>query len=105
MVRLLTIGFLFSAVWALHATMPQKNIFYIPAATGDIKVRPTVPESASMKVLSLEEAVARHEEKHGPIRYEAVDYNYDESDCLLSSCALEVELMMAKYRIRKLLRG
>lgn len=27
------------------------------------------------------------------------------SDCLLGSCALEVELMIAKYRVINLLRG
>ena len=60
--------------------------------------------NANHKVLTLEEAVARYEERHGPIRSEPDDYDYDESDCLLGSCALESELFMVKWKVKSILR-
>ena len=104
-IPLICVAMLFASIIALQTTAPQNHIVYLPAADGVMKVKPIDAANANHKVLSLEEAIVRYEEKHGPIKNEEADYDYDESDCLLGNCALDVELMMAKYKLRKLLRG
>tara|TARA_Y100000589_G_C26856479_1_gene508128 strand:+ start:97 stop:405 length:309 start_codon:yes stop_codon:yes gene_type:complete len=88
----------------LQTTAPQNHIIYLAAPDGVTRVKPVDASTANQKVLTLEEAVARYEEKHGPIRVEPDDYNYDESDCLLGSCALESELFMVKWKVKSILR-
>ena len=39
-VRLLTVTLIMVSVWALHPTMLQQNIMFIPASTDEIKIRP-----------------------------------------------------------------
>ena len=104
-IPLICLAMLFASIIALQTTAPQNHIVYIPAADGLAKFKPEDIANANHRVLSLAEAVARYEENHGPIRNDPADYEYDESDCLLGSCALEVEWMTAKYKMRKLLTG
>ena len=104
-IPLICMAMLIATVITLQTTAPQNHIIYLTAPEGVTRVKPVDEATANHKVLTLEEAVARYEEKHYPIRSEPDDYDYDESDCLLGSCALDVELMMAKYKLRKLLRG
>ena len=104
-IPLICMAMLIATVITLQTTAPQNHIIYLAAPDGVTRVKPVDVANANQKVLTLEEAVARYEEKHEPIRTEPDDYNYDESDCLLGSCALEVELMIAKYRVINLFRG
>ena len=104
-IPLICMAMLIASVITLQTTAPQNHIIYLAAPDGVTRVKPVDVATANQKVLTLEEAVARYEEKHGPIRTEPDDNDYDESDCLLGSCALEVELMIAKYRVIKLLKG
>ena len=104
-IPIICVAMLYGSIIALQTTAPQNHIVYLPAADGVMKVKPIDAANANHKVLSLEEAIVRHEEKHGPIKNDAADYDYDESDCLLGSCALDVELMTVKYKMRKLLKG
>jgi hypothetical protein len=66
---------LFASIIALQTTAPQNHIVYIPAADGLAKFKPEDAANANDRVLSLAEAVARYEEKHGPIRNDAADYH------------------------------
>ena len=104
-IPLICMAMLIATVITLQTTAPQNHIIYLAAPDGVTRVKPVDVANANQKVLTLEEAVARYEEKHEPIRTEPDDYDYDESDCLLGSCALEVELMIAKYRVINLFRG
>ena len=103
-IPLICMAMLISTVITLQTTAPQNHIIYLAAPDGVTKVKPVDVANANHKVLTLDEAVARYEEKHGPIRSEPDDYNYDESDCLLGSCALESELFMVKWKIKSILR-
>ena len=95
---------LIATVITLQTTAPQNHIIYLAAPEGVTRVKPVDEAAANHKVLTLEEAVSRYEEKHGPIRNEPDDYDYDESDCLLGSCALEAELFMVKWKVKSILR-
>ena len=103
-IPLICIAMLIATVIILQTTAPQNHIIYLAAPDGVTRVKPVDEETADHKVLTLEDAVARYEEKHGPIRSEPDDYNYDESDCLLGSCALESELFMVKWKVKSILR-
>ena len=64
-IRLLTLAFVTTSVWALHATMPQQDIVFIPASADKIKIRATGQVDLLPAVVSLEEADRRYKEKHG----------------------------------------
>ena len=101
---LICMAMLIATVITLQTTAPQNQIIYLAAPEGVTRVKPVDETTANHKVLTLEEAVARYEEKHGPIRSEPDDYDYDESECLLGSCALESELFMVKWKVKSILR-
>ena len=101
---LVCLALLMTTVITLAITAPQNHIIYLAAPEGVTRMKPVDEATANHKVLTLEEAVARYEEKHGPIRSEPDDYDYDESDCLLGSCALESELFMVKWKVKSILR-
>ena len=103
-IPLLCLALLIATVITIQTTAPQRHIIYLAAPMGLMKMKPVDVANANHKVLSLEEAVARYEEKHGPIRNEPDDNDYDESDCLLGSCALEAELFMVKWKVKSILR-
>ena len=103
-IPLICMTMLIATVITLQTTAPQNHIIYLAAPDGVTKVKPVDEATANQKVLTLEEAVARYEEKHGPIRKEPNDYDYDKSDCLLGSCALESELFMVKWKVKSILR-
>ena len=102
-IPIICVALLFTTIVTLQTTAPQKHIIYLPASVEPMKVRPDGFITDSHKVIGVEEAVANYQEKHGPLGTEA--QGYDESDCLLGSCLLEVNLMMAKYRVMNLFRG
>lgn len=104
-IPLICLALLTASVIALQTTAPQNHIIYLAAPDGVTKVKPVDAANANHKVLTLEEAVARYEDKHGPIRSETDDNDYDESYCLLGSCALDVTLMVARYKIINFIKG
>ena len=101
---LICMALLIATVITLQTTAPQKHIIYLAAPDGVTRVKPVDVATTNHKVLTLEEAIARYEEKHGPIISEPDDNDYDESDCLLGSCALESELFMVKWKVKSILR-
>ena len=103
-IPLICMAMLIATVITLQTTAPQNHIIYLAAPEGVTRVKPVDEATANHKVLTLEEAVARYEEKHGPIRSEPDDYDYDESDCLLGSCALDAEVSMVKWKVKSILR-
>ena len=90
-IKLVTITLLLASVWIFHATMPQKQIAFIPAASDVIKVRPASFFESAPKVVSLEEAEKRYIVQWG---HELPDPygNYDESDCWFNECFLEMNI-------------
>ena len=90
---------LLASVWILHATMPQKQIAFIPAASDVIKVRPASTFETVSKVVSLEEAEKRYITRWG---HELPDPygNYDESGCWLGDCDFE---FIVKYHLRSII--
>ena len=102
-IPIICVALLFTTIVTLQTTAPQKDIIYLPASVEPMKVRPDGFVTASHKVIGVEEAAVDYEEKHGPLTTQAQDY--DESDCFLGSCLLEVNLMMAKYRVMNFFRG
>ena len=103
-IPLICMALLIATVITLQTTAPQKHIIYLVAPDGVTRVKPVNVATTNHKVLTLEEAVALYEEKNGPIRSEPDDYDYNESDCLLGSCALESELFMVKWKVKSILR-
>ena len=103
-IPLICMAMLIATVITLQTTAPQNHIIYLAAPEGVTRVKPVDEATANHKVLTLEEAVARYEEKHGPIRNEPDDNDYGKSDCLLGSCALESELFMVKWKVKSILR-
>ena len=96
-IRLLTIAFVMIATWALHATMPQRNIVFIPASTNEIKVRPIGQGNLLLDVVSLEEADKKYKEKHG---HELPDPYADyQMDCWFDDCELELLVKLASYEV------
>ena len=90
-VKLFTVMLLLASVWIFHATMPQKQIAFIPAASDVIKVRPESTFETVPKVVSLEEAEKRYITRWG---HELPDPygNYDESNCWFNDCLLEITI-------------
>lgn len=90
-IKLFTITFLLTSVWILHATMPQKQIAFIPAATDVIKVRQASFFEPAPQVVSLEEAEKRYIVQWG---YELPGRNssYDDSNCWFNDCLLEINI-------------
>ena len=90
-VKLFTVVLLLSSVWIFHATMPQKQIAFIPAASDVIKVRPASSFESALKVVSLEEAEKRYIVQWG---HELTDPygNYDDSNCWFNDCLLEINI-------------
>jgi hypothetical protein len=55
------------------------------------------------QVVDLQEADRRHREIYGT---DVTDpYAFDDSDCLLGSCGLEIELMLVRHHILNFLAG
>ena len=90
-VKLFTVMLLLASVWILHATMPQKQIAFIPAASDVIKVRPLSTFEMVPKVVSLEEAERRYITRWG---HELPDRSssYDDSNCWFNDCLLEINI-------------
>ena len=90
-VKLFTVMLLLASVWIFHATMPQKQIAFIPAASDVIKVRPASTFETVPKVISLEVAEKRYVTRWG---HELPDPygNYDESNCWFNDCLLEINI-------------
>ena len=90
-VKLFTVMLLLASVWIFHATMPQKQIAFIPAASDVIKVRPASTFETVPKVVSLEEAEKRYITQWS---HELPDPygNYDESNCWFNDCLLEINI-------------
>ena len=103
-IPLICMAMLIATVITLQTTAPQNHIIYLAAPDGATGVKPVDVANANHKVLTLEKAVAHYEEKHGPIRIEPDDNDYDDNDCLVGSCALESELFMVKWKVKSILR-
>ena len=90
-IKLFTVMLLLAAVWIFHATMPQKQIAFIPAASDVIKVRQASFFEPAPQVVSLEEAEKRYIVQWG---HELPDPygNYDESNCWFNDCLLEINI-------------
>ena len=90
-IKLATITLLLASVWIFHATMPQRQIAFIPAASDVIKVRPANSFESAPKVVSLEEAEKRYITQWG---HELPDPygNYDDSNCWFNDCLLEINI-------------
>ena len=102
-VPILCIALLLASVFAMQLTSSQNSIFFLPAAEGPVKVRPANLTSPMPQVVDLQEADRRHREIYGT---DVTDpYAFDDSDCLLGSCGLEIELIMAKHYLKKLIKG
>ena len=100
-IRILSIGLLVSSFFVLQLTAPQPFVAFIPAIEDDVKVRPAGSVS-DMKVVTLEEADIRYNERHGyALPNPDADYG---KDCFFDSCSLEVTLLMAKYSLANWLR-
>lgn len=104
-IPLICMAMIIATVITLQTTAPQNHIIYLAAPDGVTKVKPVDVANANHKVLTLEEAVARYEDKHGPIRTEDEHHISDDSDCLLGNCTLDYHLFMAKIRVKYFVRN
>ena len=96
---------LIATVITLQNTAPQNHIIYLAAPTGLAKMKPVDIAAHNQRVLTLEEAVADYERKHGPIRTEDEQHISDDSDCVLGNCTLDYHLFMAKIRVKYFVRN
>ncbi|MAH60350.1 MAG: hypothetical protein CMB95_05875 [Flavobacteriaceae bacterium] len=96
---------LIATVITLQTTAPQNHIIYLAAPEGVTRVKPVDEATANHKVLTLEEAVADYERKHGAIRTEDEQHISDDSDCLFGNCTLDYHVFMAKIRVKYFVRN
>ena len=102
-IKFLAASLLSLNILALHVTAPQRHVVYIPAVEEDYKVRPAGMETPVPLVISLEEAVQRHDESAsswvaGP--------DQDDSDlCMVKNCSLDLRLFWAKHFLKKYIAG
>ena len=102
-IPILCTALLLASIFAMQLTSPQNSVFYVPATEGPMKVRPANLTGPVPQVVDLQEADRRHKQRYGT---DVTDpYAYDDSDCLLGSCGLEIELIMAKHYFKKLIKG
>ena len=102
-VPILCTALLLASVFAMQLTSSQNSIFFLPAAEGPVKVRPANLTGLMPQVVDLQEADRRHREIYGT---DVTDpYAYDDSDCLLGSCGLEIELMLVRHHIINFFTG
>ena len=90
-VKLFIVVLLLASVWIFHATMPQKQNAFIPAASDVIKVRQASFFEPAPQVVSLEEAEKRYTAQWG---HELPDPygNYDGSNCWFNDCLLKITI-------------
>jgi len=102
-IPLVCVALLLASVFAMQLTSQQTNILYVPATNGPVKVRPANLIGPVPQVVDLQEADRRHKEIYGT---DVTDpYDYDDSDCLLGSCGLEIELMLVRHHIINFFTG
>ena len=102
-IPLVCVALLLASVFAMQLTSQQTNVFYVPAAEGPVKVRPANLTGPMPQVVDLQEADRRHKETYGT---DVTDpYAYDDGDCLLGSCGLEIELMLVRHHIINFFTG
>ena len=102
-IPLVCVALLLASVFAMQLTSQQTNVFYLPATEGPVKVRPGNLTGPMPQVVDLQEADRRHKEIYGTAMTDP--YAYDDSDCLLGSCGLEIELTMAKLYLLSFIKG
>ena len=102
-IPIICVALLLASVFAIQLTSKQTNVFYVVAAEGPVKVRPANLTGPMPQVVALQEADRRHKEIYGT---DVTDpYAYDDSACLLGSCGLEIELIMAKHYLLSFIKG
>ena len=102
-IPLVCLAMLLASVFAMQLTSQQTNVLFVPATEGPVKVRPTNLAGPVPQVVDLQEADRRHKEIYGT---DVTDpYAYDDSDCLLGSCGLEIELMLVRHHIINFFTG
>ena len=102
-IPIICVALLLASVFAMQLTSQQTNVFYVPATEGPMKVRPANLTGPMPQVVDLQEADRRHKEIYGT---DVTDpYAYDDSDCLLGSCGLEIELMLVRHHIINFFTG
>ena len=102
-IPIICVALLLASVFAMQLTSQQTNVLFVPATEGPVKVRPANLTGPMPQVVDLQEADRRHKEIYGT---DVTDpYAYDDSDCLLGSCGLEIELMLAKHYLKRLIIG
>ena len=102
-VPILCTALLLASVFAMQLTSSHNSIFFLPAAEGPVKVRPANLTGPMPQVVDVQEADRRHREIYGT---DVTDpYAFDDSDCLLGSCGLEIELMLVRHHILNFLAG
>ena len=102
-IPIICIALLLASVFAIQLTSKQTNVFYVVATEGPVKIRPANLTGPMPQVVDLQEADRRHKQRYGT---DVTDpYAYDDSDCLLGSCGLEIELIMAKHYLLSFIKG
>ena len=102
-IPIICVALLLTSIFAMQLTSQQTNVFYVVAAEGPVKVRPANLTGPMPEVVDLQEADRRHKQRYGT---DVTDpYAYDDSECLLGSCGLEIELIMAKHYLLSFIKG
>ena len=102
-IPIICVALLLASVFAMQLTTQQTNVFYVPATEGPMKVRPANLTDHMPQVVDLQEADRRHKEIYGTNVTDP--YAYNESDCFLSSCGVEIELIMAKHYLLNFIKS
>jgi hypothetical protein len=102
-IKFFAVSLLLLSILALHVTAPQKYVGYIPAVEEPYKVRPAVLQNPMPLVVSLEEAIQRHEENNA-FRV-ATPYIDDKDLCLVEDCSLDLHLFWVKHFFKKFIAG
>lgn len=103
LIPMVCVAMLLAATFALELGSSNKGVAFVPAAAGPTKVRPDDLIQPLPRVVSLEEADRRYTKSNGTVM--PASYAYEDSNCLLENCFLEVELIMAKHYLKRFILG
>ena len=99
-IKFLAVSLLSLSILALHITLPQRYIVYIPAVEEDYKVRPAGLQIPVPPVLSLKEADQRYNRQHQ--HQPQIDDSSYHDECWFNNCGLELELKLLKRQLTSL---
>ena len=103
LIPMVCVAMLLAATFALELGSSNKGVAFVPTIAGPTKFRPDDLIQPIPRVVSLEEAVQRHDESASSW---VATPDKDGSDiCLVENCSLDLHLFWVKHFLKKYILG